>query len=153
MKFENDVSGRRSHALQAIGVDGRRIAKLRFSFRCRAEGVVDGKESFDKAGLQVTFDDSRHFVGELVAAHVVGSNLWQTITADVPVPEAARQAVVRIGLNGATGSLLDRRRQDDLRTAMTRWSAASRALSNGLSIPKRWVPCPQVSVRPLRGQE
>jgi protein-L-isoaspartate(D-aspartate) O-methyltransferase len=106
VKFENDVSGRRSHALQAIGVDGRRIAKLRFSFRCRAEGVVDGKESFDKAGLQVTFDDSRHFVGELVAAHVVGSNLWQTITADVAVPEAARQAVVRIGLNGATGSLL-----------------------------------------------
>jgi protein-L-isoaspartate(D-aspartate) O-methyltransferase len=105
LRFDNEESGRRSNALQAIGVDGRRVSKLQFTFRCRAENIVDGKESFEKAGLQVTFDDSRQFVGEEVAAHLFGSSGWQMRKVSVPVPEAARQAVVRIGLNGATGTL------------------------------------------------
>jgi protein-L-isoaspartate(D-aspartate) O-methyltransferase len=106
VRFDNEEPGLRSHALQAIGVDGRKIGKLIFTFRCRADEIKDGKESFEKAGLQVTFDDSRHFVGEEVAAHLVGSSPWQSIKATVKVPEGARQAVVRIGLNGATGKLL-----------------------------------------------
>ncbi|HEV7999451.1 MAG TPA: protein-L-isoaspartate(D-aspartate) O-methyltransferase [Planctomycetaceae bacterium] len=106
VRFDNEEPGRRSNALQAIGVDGRKIGKLRFTFRCRAEGIKDAKESYERAGLQVTFDDSRHFVGEEVAAHLVGSSPWQSIKATVKVPTGARQAVVRIGLNGATGSLL-----------------------------------------------
>ncbi len=106
VRFENDVPGQRSHALQAIGVDGRKVATLRFTFRYRAEHIVDGKESFDKAGLQVTFDDSRKFVGEQIAVHLKGSWAgWVSVSANVPVPEAARQAVIRIGLNGATGTL------------------------------------------------
>jgi protein-L-isoaspartate(D-aspartate) O-methyltransferase len=106
VRFDNEETGRRSNALQAIGVDGRKVAKLRFTFQFRADHIVDGKESFEKAGLQVTFDDSRQFVGEEIAAHLVSTSPWQSITANVPVPEGARQAVVRIGLNGATGSLL-----------------------------------------------
>jgi protein-L-isoaspartate(D-aspartate) O-methyltransferase len=106
VRFDNEEPGRRSNALQAIGVDGRRVAKLLFTFRWRAENIVDAKESYEKAGLQVTFDDSRQFVGEEIAAHLVGSAPWQSIKATVPVPEGARQAVVRIGLNGATGTLL-----------------------------------------------
>ncbi len=105
VRFDNEEPGRRSNALQAIGVDGRRVAKLQFTFRCRADHIVDGKESFERAGLQVTFDDSRKFVGEEIAAHLVDSSPWQSIKATVSVPEGARQAVVRIGLNGATGTL------------------------------------------------
>jgi protein-L-isoaspartate(D-aspartate) O-methyltransferase len=105
VRFDNDERGLRSHALQAIGVDGRRVARLRFTFRWRAEHVVDGKESFQKAGLQVTFDDSRKFVGEEIATHLEGTAPWQSIGATVAVPEGARQAVIAIGLNGATGTL------------------------------------------------
>ncbi|HXY34271.1 MAG TPA: protein-L-isoaspartate(D-aspartate) O-methyltransferase [Planctomycetaceae bacterium] len=105
VRFDNEEPGRRSNALQAIGVDGRRIAALHFTFQYRTEHVVDGKEGFEKAGLQVTFDDARQFVGEEIAAHLVGSSPWQSIRATVAVPERARQAVVRIGLNGATGTL------------------------------------------------
>jgi protein-L-isoaspartate(D-aspartate) O-methyltransferase len=105
VRFDNEESGRRSNALQAIGVDGRKIGKLKFTFRCRSDQIRDGKESFEKAGLQVIFDDSRKFVGEEVAAHLVGSAPWQSIKATVSVPEGARQAVVRIGLSGATGTL------------------------------------------------
>jgi protein-L-isoaspartate(D-aspartate) O-methyltransferase len=105
VRFDNDESGRRSNALQAIGVDGRRVARLVFTFRWRAENIVDGKEMFERAGLQVTFDDSRQFVGEEIAAHVFGSAPWQSMKTTVTVPQGARQAVVRIGLNGATGTL------------------------------------------------
>jgi protein-L-isoaspartate(D-aspartate) O-methyltransferase len=104
-KFDNDEPGRRSNALQAVGVDGRRVAQLRFTFQFRADHVVDGPGAFDKAGLQVTFDDTHKFVGEEIATHVTSSRPWQTVTATVPVPEGARQAVIRIGLNGAVGSL------------------------------------------------
>jgi protein-L-isoaspartate(D-aspartate) O-methyltransferase len=106
VRFDNEESGRRSNALQAIGVDGRRVATLLFTFRWRGENIVDGKESFERAGLQVTFDDSRQFVGEEIAVRLVGSAPWQSIKATVPVPQGARQAVIRIGLNGATGTLL-----------------------------------------------
>jgi protein-L-isoaspartate(D-aspartate) O-methyltransferase len=105
VKFDNVEPGRRSNVLQAVGVDGRRVAQLRFTLQFRADHVVDGPGAFDKAGLQVTFDDSREFVGEEIAKHVTGSRPWQTVTATVPVPEGARQAVIRIGLNGAVGSL------------------------------------------------
>jgi protein-L-isoaspartate(D-aspartate) O-methyltransferase len=105
VKFDNDEPGRRSHALQAVGVDGRRVAQLRFTLQYRADHVADGPGTYDKAGLQVTFDDTRKFVGEEIAAHVTGSASWQTVTATIQVPEAARQAVIRIGLNGAVGSL------------------------------------------------
>jgi protein-L-isoaspartate(D-aspartate) O-methyltransferase len=105
IRFDNDEPSRRSHALQAIGVDGRRVGQLRFTFRYRADHIVDGREGFDKAGLQVTFDDARRMVGEVIAAHLSGSSSWQSLTLAVPVPETARQAVIRIGLNGATGSL------------------------------------------------
>jgi protein-L-isoaspartate(D-aspartate) O-methyltransferase len=107
IRFQNEEAGRKSNALQAIGVDGRKVATLRFSFKYRPDHVVDGHESFHKAGLQVTFDDSRKFVGEVIASHVKGT--WQTwidIDANVSVPEGARQAVICIGLNGATGTLL-----------------------------------------------
>jgi protein-L-isoaspartate(D-aspartate) O-methyltransferase len=105
VKFNNDEPGRRSNVLQAVGVDGRRVAQMRFTFQFRADHIVDGPGIVDKAGLQVTFDDTRKFVGEEVATHVTGSRPWQTVTATVQVPEAARQAVIRIGLNGAVGSL------------------------------------------------
>jgi protein-L-isoaspartate(D-aspartate) O-methyltransferase len=106
IRFQNDVAGQRSHALQAVGVDGRKVAVLRLTFKYRADHIVDGKESFDKAGLQVTFDDSRKFVGEQIAVHLKGSWAgWVSVSANVPVPEGARQAVIRIGLNGATGTL------------------------------------------------
>jgi protein-L-isoaspartate(D-aspartate) O-methyltransferase len=107
IRFQNDEPGRRSSALQAIGVDGRKVATLRFSFKYRPDHVADGHESFHKAGLQVTFDDSRKFVGEVIASHVKGTwPTWIDVDTNVQVPEGARQAVICIGLNGATGTLL-----------------------------------------------
>jgi protein-L-isoaspartate(D-aspartate) O-methyltransferase len=107
VRFQNDEAGQRSHALQAIGVDGRKVARLRFAFMYRPDHVVDGPQSFDKAGLQVTFDDTRKFVGEVIASHVKGTwPTWLGVDTNVSVPEGARQAVIRIGLNGATGTLL-----------------------------------------------
>ncbi len=105
IQFENEEPGQRSQALQALGVDGSRIAALRFRLKFRVERIVDGAQPFEKAGLQVSFHNFRRLMGDVIAIHCVGSSDWQTASGTVPVPEAAREAVVRIGLNGATGRL------------------------------------------------
>jgi protein-L-isoaspartate(D-aspartate) O-methyltransferase len=106
LQFDNDEPGRRSHALQAMGVDGSRIGKLRFELKYRAQKIADGPEPFDKAGLQVSFHNFRRLMGDVIAVHCIGSSDWRVAAGTVPVPEEAREIVVRIGLNGATGRLL-----------------------------------------------
>lgn len=105
VQFENAEPGRRSHALQAMGVDGSRIGSLRLQLKFRAEKVTDGVEPFEKAGLQVSFHNFRRLMGDVIAVHCVGTSDWKTATGTVTVPEEAREIVIRIGLNGATGSL------------------------------------------------
>ncbi len=53
----------------------------------------------------MSFHNFRRLMGDVIAVHCVGSSDWQTASAAVPVPEQARETVIRIGLNGATGRL------------------------------------------------
>jgi protein-L-isoaspartate(D-aspartate) O-methyltransferase len=106
VEFDNDEPGRRSHTLQAMGVDGSRLGALQFELKYRADKVVDGSQPFDKAGLQVSFHNFRRLMGDVIAVHCVGTSEWRTAVGKVDVPEDAREIVIRIGLNGATGKLL-----------------------------------------------
>jgi protein-L-isoaspartate(D-aspartate) O-methyltransferase len=105
VQFDNEEPGQRSQALQALAVDGSKIASLRFRLKFRAAKIVDGAQPFEKAGLQVSFHNFRRLMGDVIAVHCVGSSDWQTASGTVPVPEEARESVIRIGLNGATGRL------------------------------------------------
>lgn len=105
-KFENEDPGRYSQALQGMAIDGKSIGTLRFTLKARGEKIVDGAEPYQKANLQVNFYDvSRRSVGDGIATHWVGTFGWHKVTAKVRVPDNAREAVVRLGLNGATGRL------------------------------------------------
>jgi protein-L-isoaspartate(D-aspartate) O-methyltransferase len=105
-EFQNEEPGRRSQALQGMGIDGSRIASLKFSLKCRSQNVVDGRQPFEKAGLQVSFHNFRKLLGDSVAIHCEGSTDWRSPHGVVQVPEEAREMVIHIGLNGATGRLL-----------------------------------------------
>ena len=105
-EFDNDEPGRRSHALQATGVDGSRVGALKFALKYRADKVVDGSQPFEKAGVQVSFHNFRRLMGDVIAIHCAGTSEWRTAMGKVDVPENAREIVIRIGLNGATGRLL-----------------------------------------------
>ena len=76
---------------------------------------MDGPETYNKANLQVNFyDTSRRLIGDAVVARWSRSFPWKEITGTVRVPETAREAILRLGLNGGDGAALCRRYQDDL---------------------------------------
>ena len=109
------ASGRRP--CKAMGIDGSRIASLAVqSEMSRRQNVVDGAQPFEKAGLQVSFHNFRRLMGD-VDRHPLRrhSTDWRTANGAVPVPEEARETVIRVGLNGATGPrLADFRRSQQL---------------------------------------
>jgi protein-L-isoaspartate(D-aspartate) O-methyltransferase len=105
-RFDNEDPGRVAQLLQGLAADGRRFASLHFTLKARSDAIVDGPESYQKAGVMIHFyDDNRRIVGNVTAAHFIGSSRWHSIETTVAVPHEAREAILRIGLNGATGHL------------------------------------------------
>jgi len=106
-RFDNDDPGRTAQLLQGMAVDGRQIGTLRFQLKFRADRVVDGPEPYQRAGLQIIFsDEDRQPINDVHAVHWRGTTLWRNLHTTVAVPPAVREAVVCIGLTGATGHLL-----------------------------------------------
>jgi protein-L-isoaspartate(D-aspartate) O-methyltransferase len=104
--FANDDPGRISQALQGLALDGRSIGSLRFNLKVRGDKIADGPDAYNKANLQVNFYDiSRRPIGDAIAAHWVGTFDWGDVVGSVRVPENAHEAIIRLGLNGATGRL------------------------------------------------
>jgi protein-L-isoaspartate(D-aspartate) O-methyltransferase len=105
-RFENQDPGRIAQTLQGMAIDGRSVGSLRFALKVRAEQIVDGPKSSNQANLEVNFYDiGRRPIGSAIAARWVGTFDWRDVRGTVQVPPAAREAIVRIGLNGATGRL------------------------------------------------
>jgi protein-L-isoaspartate(D-aspartate) O-methyltransferase len=98
------VAGQGSQALQGFAVDGRKVHEIDVSFWIRLENVKPGPETDQLPMLVITFYDERRGV----AAHRPmgpwrGSFDWRKEQERIRVPTQAREAIVRIGLFGATG--------------------------------------------------
>jgi protein-L-isoaspartate(D-aspartate) O-methyltransferase len=106
-QFDNDDPGRVAQALQGMAIDGRQLVALKFTLMVRADRIVVGPEPYHKASLQVRYYDAdRRPIGDAVEAPSwEGSFDWKSVRATLPVPRAASEAILRIGLNGATGRL------------------------------------------------
>lgn len=110
--FANTESGRGCHALQGFAVDGRKVSQLQVKVWVRVKDVVPGATRHEMPAVVITYyDDRRAVVGEESVGPFVQNADWQEITAQVPVPLKAREAILRIGLHGATGEVAF----DDLR--------------------------------------
>jgi protein-L-isoaspartate(D-aspartate) O-methyltransferase len=106
LKFHNEQPGRGCHALQGFAVDGRRVAKLHLSFSARGHDIRPGEEPEQQPGALITFyDDHRATIGEAAASVPYVTSNWQREEKTIAVPLRAREAIVRIGLLGATGEL------------------------------------------------
>ncbi len=106
IRFSNQVPGQNSQALQAIGVDGRRVNEIAVELWVRARDVAPGPT--DEHGSTVLlsfFDENRVPVGQQTLGSWTGTFAWQRRSARVEVPRAARVAIVAVGLLGATGEL------------------------------------------------
>lgn len=104
--FTNSDPGRRSHALQALPIDGREIRKIELSARVRLKRVQQGPAAEELPVFAITFyDDRRAELSTAMLGPWRGTFDWQAEQKTVQVPSRAREAFVRIGLFGATGEV------------------------------------------------
>ena len=103
--FNNREAGRAAHIMQAFAIDGESVRELTLSASVKTEDVIVGPERSDLPVVVVTFyDDLRKDVGTAFIGPFRGSRGWKHYSNDINVPKSANEAILRIGLFGATGS-------------------------------------------------
>jgi protein-L-isoaspartate(D-aspartate) O-methyltransferase len=106
LRLENDQPGRPSQLFQGFPVDGRTIGRVGFSLQLRGDGIGAGPNPDDFPGLVVRFfNDERSRSQNGQVALWKGNGPWRRVEGTIPVPVWAREAIVQIGLLGATGQL------------------------------------------------
>lgn len=113
LRFQNDDPGRTAHMLQGLPIDGPSISAVRVSLKMQLNNLRPGPETYEVPGLLLHFFDAQR---RPVGVQQLGpwrSNVptWTTVSGVIPVPRGAHEAIVQVGLNGATGTLS----LDDLR--------------------------------------
>lgn len=105
IKFNNDVAGQYAHLMQGMAMDGRLVSKLKFGASIACEDVVVGPNKFDLPAAILTFyDKNREEVGLHYFGDFRGTQDWKNFQRQVRVPIASREAILRVGMFGATGS-------------------------------------------------
>lgn len=106
LRFANEEPGLSSQALQGFAIDGRAVDRLEVNFAARGAGIRPGRTTNQWPYVVVTFYNERrgHLASELVGP-LRGEFDWSVFKESVPVPVKAREAILRIGLLGATGKL------------------------------------------------
>jgi protein-L-isoaspartate(D-aspartate) O-methyltransferase len=106
--FSNTEPGRASRALQGLAVDGRKVGELEISLQVRAKDIRQGPTADELPVLGIMFYDEKRALlpGSSWAAGPWRDSFdWKKETERIKVPLHAREAIVRIGLHGATGEL------------------------------------------------
>jgi protein-L-isoaspartate(D-aspartate) O-methyltransferase len=104
--FSNTLPGRNANALQGFAVDGRKVKQLELSLRVRGQDIRPGQTTQQLAGVIISFyDENRATVGEATLGPWRGTFAWQTDNKRINVPQKAREAILFIGLLGATGDV------------------------------------------------
>ncbi len=104
LHFHNEESGRGSQILQAFAIDGRYVHSLDMAVRVRCRGVKQGQNAMQLPLLGVAFyDENRGTITEKKIGPWQSESDWKQEMKSIEVPPRAREALVRIGLFGATG--------------------------------------------------
>ncbi|MBX3422989.1 MAG: protein-L-isoaspartate(D-aspartate) O-methyltransferase [Pirellulaceae bacterium] len=105
VQFNNDVRGRPTHLLQGLALDGRRVRRITLSASVRVKEVRAGLERDELPAVTVRFyDDQRNLLGTQFLGPFKGTKNWHQESRFCSVPDQTREAIVSIGLFGATGT-------------------------------------------------
>lgn len=105
VRFDNDVSGQPTSLLQGLGIDGRAVTHIKLSGTIKVENVKQGVSSDELPAISIQFfDEDRKRVGIHWLGPFRGTKKWQNVHETFRVPLSTREAIVSIGLFGATGT-------------------------------------------------
>lgn len=105
IQFKNEQQGSAAHLMQGFAIDGRKIDNVRLSFSFQCEDVSPGLFPYDLPGATITFyDELRRDLGRVEVGPFRGTKDWKRYYKQSRVPVKAREALIRIGLFGATGT-------------------------------------------------
>lgn len=104
-RFQNDTPELASNLLQGLPLDGRQVQTIRLSGAVRTSDVRQGEHRDSLAAIVLTFyDDQRRQTGIAILGPFRGTRDWLQQSRLVRVPRESREAILRIGLFGATGT-------------------------------------------------
>jgi protein-L-isoaspartate(D-aspartate) O-methyltransferase len=106
LTFRNDEPGREGRALQAFALDGREVKAIDLSLWVKGSMIAPGpgRDDFPAVWL-VFYDDHRRTIDQRAVGRWRGTFGWQQVSSAIRVPPACREAIVRMGLLGATGEV------------------------------------------------
>lgn len=106
--FNNVDAGRSAHMLQGMVMDGRAVTSIQISLRIRGTDIENGTGT-DQASLLIQYFDSERRPLPVTPAEMIGpwegTFNWRVASKIMKIPPKAREAIIRVGLNGATGQL------------------------------------------------
>ncbi len=104
-RFFNETPGLNSHLLQGIAIDGKSVTMIRLSGKCRTNDVRVGPSSEAIPVIAISFyDELRQDLGTFSIGPFRGTRSWRSSSRLIRVPPQTHEAIVRIGLFGATGT-------------------------------------------------
>lgn len=104
--FESDEPERPSQSLQGMAIDGTKLGSVQISLQYKLENARNGMEAFEKPAFVIHFyDDQRKVIAEPIMGPWTDTKGWERAGKTFPVPQKAREMILRVGLNGATGKL------------------------------------------------
>ncbi|HEV2973299.1 MAG TPA: protein-L-isoaspartate(D-aspartate) O-methyltransferase [Pirellulales bacterium] len=105
--FSNTEPGRGCRAMQGFAIDGRQVREIEVSSMVRGRNIRYGpSRENDQPQVSVTYyDENRKILGRDFIGDFPANFGWQKKQARFKVPAAAREALIHIGLLGATGEV------------------------------------------------
>lgn len=104
VRLESGDPDRIAQLLQGMAVDGRQIGSIRLSAEVQYE--LSTTKGGDKPRMMIIFYDAvRRPIEEGTVGPWAGKKEWGRVSAEIAVPERAREAIVRVTMGSATGSL------------------------------------------------
>ncbi len=104
--FENHEPGRLAQMLQAMAVDGRKVRKLKVSWAMKSEQIVEGRSSTELPRIAVYFYNAQRVpIDRAIIGPWSNEPEWKHQFEIINVPPAAQEAIIQVGLAGATGKL------------------------------------------------
>jgi len=106
VKFTNKIPGQFSWLMQGLAVDGREVSKIKMSASIACDQVAPGPHKGDLPVIAIQFlAEDRSDLTTAYIGPFQGTRAWKNYDREISVPLGAREAILRIGLFGATGSV------------------------------------------------